>query len=156
MRFMLIIVLIPMIIFADDNVESKKDPIHKEGERPRKAERDGDKEGERPRKAERDGDREGEKSSAKSTASERKTQRIFKAYDKNGNQSVSFDEWLKMKEGKVDDARKAREKKWFNMADKNSDGEITVKEFHLWLNRRHLREDGTEKSAEKGDKGKEK
>lgn len=80
----------------------------------------------------------------------RKTQRIFKAYDKNVDGSVAFDEWLKMKEGTMTDARKAREKVWFDQADASKDGKITISEFHAWRNRKAKPEG--KRPAEAGDK----
>ena len=49
---------------------------------------------------------------------------------------VSFDEWLKMKEGKMTDERVSREKKLFNDADKDKDDSITWKEFLVMTTKR--------------------
>ena len=72
--------------------------------------------------------------------SRRKSMRIFKAYDKNSDGKVVFAEWLAMKEGAMNDGRRAREQKWFSQADADGDGGITVDEFHAWLNRKPGRE----------------
>lgn len=100
-----------------------------------------------PKTGPKDGDAatsaEGErdpKPARKTSKSFRKSQRIYKAYDKNKDDKVVFEEWLKMKEGAMDDARKAREKKWFDRADADKDGSITIQEFHKWLNRKPRRE----------------
>ena len=150
---LLIALVISLFLFVSLSAADKDDD--RKAEKHHKGDRDGDKE-EKHHKGDQDGDKEGEKhhkgdrdGEAKQSAQLRKTQRIFKAYDKDGSKSVSFDEWLKMKEGKMDATRRAREKKWFDQADKSADGAITVKEFHLWLNRRNLREGNEKKNKDR-------
>ena len=141
-KFLIICLLSTSFCYADDEGE-KKHKGDREGdkkEKHHKGDRDGDKE-EKHHKGDRDGDREGdEKGRKKVNASMKKAQRIYKAYDKDKNNKVSFEEWLKMKEGKMDNARKAREKRWFDQADTNKNGSITVVEFHKWMNRKATRE----------------
>ena len=69
-----------------------------------------------------------------------KSEKIFAVYDKNDNDLVTFEEWLKMKEGAMTASRRRREKKWFDAADANGNGTLTVHEFHNWLNRKPRRE----------------
>ena len=55
--------------------------------------------------------------------------RVFKAYDKNGDLSVSLEEWLAMTNGNVSDARRAIQTKRYNEAEPNGDGKFTPAEF---------------------------
>lgn len=87
---------------------------------------------------------------SKQKMSAHKAKRIFKAYDKNGDGKVTFDEWLKMKDGSMNSARKAREKKWFDAADADKDGTVSLQEFQNNLTRKPHRE-GPSKG--KGDTG---
>ncbi len=59
--------------------------------------------------------------------------RVFKAYDKNGDQLVTFDEWLGMRAIAADDvARRQLEARRFQEADPNNDGKMTTAEFAFW------------------------
>ncbi|MGF1582570.1 MAG: EF-hand domain-containing protein [Gemmataceae bacterium] len=59
-------------------------------------------------------------------------ERIFAAYDKNGNQKVEFKEWIGMKEGKFNAARTALEKKRFDKVDTDRNGSLSLPEFIRW------------------------
>jgi len=58
--------------------------------------------------------------------------RVFKAYDKNGDLSVSLEEWLAMTNGNVSDARRELQTRRYNDADPNGDGRFTPAEFIDW------------------------
>ena len=64
-----------------------------------------------------------------------KTKRIFAAYDKNQDRSVSFEEWLAMREGEMTSERRAREQQHFSEP-AGDDQKITIEEFYLWTLRR--------------------
>lgn len=96
----------------------------------------------------RDGDRDreerGPRGRASSDADERelparwphsKEGRVFKAYDKNGDLSVSLEEWLAMTNGNVSDARRELQTRRYNDADPNGDGRFTPAEFIDWYAR---------------------
>lgn len=91
---------------------------------------------EKPRAITPEGKRSTRESDAKKSSENRRTERIFVAYDKNKDNKVSFDEWLKMKEGKMTDERVSREKQLFNDADKDKDDSITWKEFLVMTTKR--------------------
>ncbi len=61
--------------------------------------------------------------------------RVFKAYDKNGDLSVSLEEWLAMTNGNVSDARRAIQTKRYNEAEPNGDGKFTPAEFIYWYSK---------------------
>lgn len=58
--------------------------------------------------------------------------RVFKAYDKNGDEIVSLDEWLAMTNGNISPARKEVQTKRFNEAEPSGDGKFTPAEFIYW------------------------
>lgn len=58
--------------------------------------------------------------------------RIYGAYDKDDDEKVTFDEWLSMKEGDMPRDRREREKGWFDQADENGDGVLTLGEWIDW------------------------
>ncbi len=62
-------------------------------------------------------------------ADEKKTKRVFQAYDKNKDSKVSFAEWLAMREGKITDERRNREQSVFRSADKNRNESLSFDEF---------------------------
>ena len=62
-------------------------------------------------------------------ADEKKTKRVFQAYDKNKDSKVSFSEWLAMREGKITDERRNREQSVFRSADKNRNESLSFDEF---------------------------
>ncbi|QDU96638.1 sigma-70 family RNA polymerase sigma factor [Lignipirellula cremea] len=58
---------------------------------------------------------------------------VFKAYDQNGDLTVTADEWLRMKRvSATDTARIKLETGRFQEADPNNDGKMTVEEFLYW------------------------
>ncbi len=61
--------------------------------------------------------------------------RVFKAYDKNGDLSVSLEEWLAMTNGNISDARRAVQTKRYNEAEPNGDGKFTPTEFIYWYSK---------------------
>jgi hypothetical protein len=61
--------------------------------------------------------------------------RVFKAYDKNSDGSVSLDEWLAMTNGNVSPARKEVQTKRYNEAEPNGDGKFTPGEFIYWYSK---------------------
>ena len=69
--------------------------------------------------------------------------RVFKAYDKNGDEIVSLDEWLAMTNGNISDARRAISTKHFNDAEPSGDGKFTPAEFIWW------RQIGSRQAAER-------
>jgi len=58
--------------------------------------------------------------------------RIFKSYDKNGDSKITFEEWLAMKEGSIDPARRAQEQQQFSSVDRNKDGTLSLEEVLNW------------------------
>ena len=77
--------------------------------------------------------------------------KVFKAYDKNGDLSVSLEEWLAMQEGEMTDARRKLESKRFEDAEPSGDGKFGVEEFLHWFTKgryQNSREGG--RSEERG------
>ncbi len=125
----------------------------RDGDRPREGARDGemrregarDGEGGPAREGARDGDRPregGEREGARS-AEERgsaemddrqlaQLSRIFKTYDKDNSKTVTFKEWVAMKNYKLSSEQEEREKGWFDQADANDNGELTIGEWIDW------------------------
>lgn len=64
-----------------------------------------------------------------------KAQRIFIAYDKNQDGTVSFEEWLAMREGEMTSERRAREQQHFSEP-AGDDQKISPEEFFRWMDRR--------------------
>ena len=64
-----------------------------------------------------------------------KAQRIFIAYDKNQDGTVSFEEWLAMREGEMTSERRAREQRHFSEP-AGDDQKISPEEFFRWMDRR--------------------
>ena len=94
--------------------------------------RDDDREERSPRRtASRDGDEPALPARWQNT----KEGRVFKAYDKNGDLSVSLEEWLAMTNGNVSDARRAIQTKRYNEAEPNGDGKFTPAEFIYWYSK---------------------
>ena len=58
--------------------------------------------------------------------------RIFKSYDKNSDGKITFEEWLAMKEGEIDSARRAQEQQQFASVDRNKDGTLSLEEVLTW------------------------
>ncbi|OYW17728.1 MAG: hypothetical protein B7Z55_11970, partial [Planctomycetales bacterium 12-60-4] len=58
--------------------------------------------------------------------------RVFKAYDKNGDEVVTLDEWLAMTNGNTNATRRDIQTKRFNEAEPGGDGEFTPAEFVHW------------------------
>ena len=58
--------------------------------------------------------------------------RIYRVYDKDDDEQVTFDEWLAMKDGDMPRDRREREKGWFDQADENEDGVLTLDEWIDW------------------------
>lgn len=65
--------------------------------------------------------------------------KVFMAYDKDHDQSVSLDEWLAMTNGKISEARRELQTKRFQDAEPSGDGKFTPREFIYWYSiGRHL------------------
>jgi hypothetical protein len=62
--------------------------------------------------------------------------RIFDAYDKDKDRKVSFEEWLKMREGEITPERRIQEQMRFSAADTARDGGLTFDEFAFWMENR--------------------
>lgn len=58
--------------------------------------------------------------------------KVFKAYDKNGDEVVTLDEWLLMFNGNISPSRREMQTKRFNDADPNHDGKFVPAEFIYW------------------------
>ncbi len=58
--------------------------------------------------------------------------RIYRVYDKDGNNGVSLEEWLAMKDGEMTADRRDREKGWFDQADANHDEKVSIGEWIDW------------------------
>ncbi|MDP6111011.1 MAG: EF-hand domain-containing protein [Planctomycetota bacterium] len=106
-----------------------------EGERSGPRDEEGiSREGLRDGKGERSGPRDGEGGSERPVKSKKsKVGRIYHFYDKSGDGKVVFSEWEKTKNYRLTPAQRERERKWFNRADRNSDGGVTFEEFKWWM-----------------------
>ncbi|MCA9141982.1 MAG: sigma-70 family RNA polymerase sigma factor [Planctomycetales bacterium] len=112
-------------------VRSRGDEPRRDGDQPRR-------EGDRPRES--DGDRPGASREGEREAQAGRQQRweltkegkVFKAYDKNGDRTVSVEEWLAMQEGEMTDERRALAVRRFKEAEPSGDGKFTVEEFLHW------------------------
>jgi Ca2+-binding EF-hand superfamily protein len=58
--------------------------------------------------------------------------RIFRSYDKSGDGKITFEEWLAMREGEMDSARRAQEQQQFSSVDRNKDGTLSLEEVLNW------------------------
>ena len=58
--------------------------------------------------------------------------KVFNAYDKNGDEVVTLDEWLVMFNGNISPSRREMQTKRFNDADPNRDGKFVPAEFIYW------------------------
>lgn len=58
--------------------------------------------------------------------------RIYRAYDKNGDNGVSYDEWASMKSYEMTAAQRERDRGWFDQADANGDEKVTLGEWIDW------------------------
>jgi len=61
-----------------------------------------------------------------------KVGKVFKAYDKNGNKSVSLEEWLAITNGNVSDSRRDIQTRRFNSAGIGDDAKMSPAEFHYY------------------------
>lgn len=79
---------------------------------------------------------------------------VFRAYDKNGDQVVTLDEWLAMTNGNINDARRKLQSSRFHDAEPNGDGKFTVAEFVYWYGvTRHRSSDRPRESDDRADEG---
>lgn len=143
---------------ADDPGKSAEDPnrVSPEASAPPKV---GPRDGDTPKTGPRDGEgapktgpRDGEggpktgpRDGAGVKLDDRKLKqltRIHKAYDKDGNKTVSLEEWLAMKDGDMTPDRRSREKKWYDQADENRDEKLTVEEWIKWKASQGQRREG--------------
>ena len=60
--------------------------------------------------------------------------KIYNTYDANKDDRVTFSEWLALRNGVMDAARRAREKTFFDRADRNRNGTVSFEEFEWWCN----------------------
>ena len=80
--------------------------------------------------------------------------RIFAAYDKNRDQSVSFEEWLQMREGEMTSERRERERGHFDEP-AGEDSKITLEEFYRWMESRQrgaARREGDQSASRERDR----
>jgi Ca2+-binding EF-hand superfamily protein len=61
-----------------------------------------------------------------------KLTRIYRAYDKDESGGVTFQEWVAMKNYELSADQEKREKGWFDQADSNGDGKVTLGEWIDW------------------------
>lgn len=113
---------------------------------------DGDRRGRRTDRA-RDGEGSrrgrGDRTSARQSRRYSKAGKIFSRYDASGDDKVSFDEWLAMKEGEMTDERSARERTWYDQADASGDGSVTFEEFEGWMKSKRRRREGSRKAGDR-------
>ena len=115
-------------------------------------ERDGDR---RARRTDRDRDVEGTRRDGGDRAGTRprrrysKAGKIFTRYDASGDDKVSFEEWLAMKEGEMTDDRRAKERTWYDQADASGDGAITFEEFEGWMASKSRRREGSRRGGDR-------
>ncbi len=96
---------------------------------PRVGPRDG--EGEAAGRREGDGDARGA-ARAMDDRTINQLSRIYRAYDKNGDNRVTFEEWVAMKNYELTREQREREKGWFDQADANNDEKMTLGEWIDW------------------------
>tara|TARA_R110002096_G_scaffold318022_16_gene512466 strand:- start:422 stop:652 length:231 start_codon:yes stop_codon:yes gene_type:complete len=58
--------------------------------------------------------------------------RIYRVYDKNGDNNVTFDEWVAMKNYELTNEQRERERGWFDQADANRNEQLTLGEWIDW------------------------
>ncbi len=128
---------------SDGGRGTERESVARDGDRPREQDRDG-----RSASPERD-------SAPNSSRGDRwqntKEGKVFKAYDKNGDLTVTLEEWFAMQEGDLDDARRKRVTEQFNAAEPSGDGKFTVEEFLHWYTKgrfQNTREGGRRDAAE--------
>ena len=126
-----------------------------DGDRPSR-ERMGD--GDRPvREGLRDGDRASRerdvrRDSDRAPANNRilqQSRRIFATYDKDKNGTVSFEEWLAMREGEMTSERRAQQRNFYN-ASGGTDDKITPEEFYRAMLARQQGKAGREGNRDQG------
>lgn len=78
----------------------------------------------------------------KSAEASSKAAKMFQRYDANKDGKVTFEEWLKMKEGAITAQRRAQEQAAFNQVDANRDGALSQAEFEKWLSVRSREDEG--------------
>ncbi|MDG2224129.1 MAG: hypothetical protein P8L85_22295 [Rubripirellula sp.] len=78
--------------------------------------------------------------------------KVFSAYDKNGDEVVTLDEWLLMFNGNISPSRREMQTKRFNDADPNRDGKFVPAEFIYWysIGRHREVEQGRRTDAREG------
>jgi hypothetical protein len=82
--------------------------------------------------------------------------KIFRAYDKNGDGKITFEEWLAMKEGATDDPeRRARERQQYSSIDRNRDGALSLEEVLTWNRSSGSRREGDAGGRRDGDRPRE-
>ena len=140
---------------AGDGESERRKTDHRSRDADRRTahrEGDGDQHERRSDRA-RDGDESrrgrGDRASARQNRRYSKAGKIFSRYDANGDDRVSFEEWLKMKEGEMTDDRRARERTWYNQADPNGDGSVTFEEFEGWMESRSRRREGSRRRSDR-------
>jgi hypothetical protein len=138
--------------------------LKRQVQRTRGSSRDGDRqparrEGDAPEsRARRDGDRaEGRDNAdrdrpASSGRRNSKVAKIFAAYDKSKDEKVGFEEWLAMREGEIDDARRAREQGYFSRVDRNRDKTLSYSEFEYWMTKGRSQPEGRKSERGEGDR----
>ena len=63
---------------------------------------------------------------------ESKLKRSYRAWDKNSDGSVSFAEWIAMKNYTLTAEQRQRERRWFERAKANRDERVTESEWIAW------------------------
>ena len=123
--------------------EGDGDRVRRLVESVRNRRREGEREGAEGRR-----DREREQNERARRNRQWKWAKIFKAYDKDKDGKVTFDEYMSMKEGDINDAaRRAREREIFTRADTNQDGTWHDDEFHAWMLNRGRRREGARREG---------
>ena len=123
----------------------------RDGEGGERRERDGDgaeREGAQDRDGGRRGEGEGDESSRRARS---KMGKIYNAYDANRDNRVSFTEWLSMKDGAMTDDRRAREKGYYNRADRNRNGSLSYEEFKWYQEVGSRQREGRSDGPREGD-----
>ena len=100
----------------------------RDGDRERPREGDGDRRGDGERRV---GPRDGDRAAIDSRLLNQLT-RIYRTYDKNNDNAVTFEEWVAMKNYELSKDQRAREQGWFNQADANNDKKMTIGEWIDW------------------------
>ncbi len=115
-----------------DGERTQRDGGRREGDRGDGERRDGERSDRDPRDGERVPRRVDGPSDLAAGWERTKTGKVFKAYDKNGDQFVGLEEWLAMTNGNISDARRKLQTERFAETNPGQDNKLSPSEFIYW------------------------